>query len=275
MIFLSFNNHDKPIVEPIALSLREIFGQEKVFFFPWSIQPGEDIIGKMSDGIGDLKFLFFFVSERSAKSEMVGLEWRNALLRATKGECKIVPVRIDGTDIPHILRTSLYLDFYSNGPETTLSQIINVVQGLSTYTTPEENFSNLSALVTHLNPCHTTIRVTASHYPEHGCEIILATNPAHKIYLSPPIVSGSYMMGPDYGVRELNSGIKSKLVGWKAPDGLISPRFPLEFYALKQGFSPGMAVPSALIETIEIHDVLHRAGSSELKSIPTEVMREF
>ena len=43
MIFLSHNSKDKHIVEPIAIKLRDEFGQDNVFYDSWSIQPG----GKM------------------------------------------------------------------------------------------------------------------------------------------------------------------------------------------------------------------------------------
>lgn len=40
MIFLSHNWKDKPVVEQIALRLRNIYGQNNVFYDSWSIQPG-------------------------------------------------------------------------------------------------------------------------------------------------------------------------------------------------------------------------------------------
>lgn len=43
-IFLSHNYHDKPVVEQVAIKLRDIFGEKNVFYDSWSIQPGESII---------------------------------------------------------------------------------------------------------------------------------------------------------------------------------------------------------------------------------------
>ena len=51
MIFLSHNSKDKIIVEPIAIKLREVFGQDNVFYDSWSIQPGDGIIDKMNEGL--------------------------------------------------------------------------------------------------------------------------------------------------------------------------------------------------------------------------------
>lgn len=68
MIFLSHNFKDG-----------DIFGQENVFYDSWSIQPGDGIIDKMNDGLTQCKLFFFFVSNNSLNSEMVKLEWLNAL----------------------------------------------------------------------------------------------------------------------------------------------------------------------------------------------------
>ncbi|NMB49512.1 MAG: TIR domain-containing protein [Bacteroidales bacterium] len=57
----------------------DIFGQENVFYDSWSIQPGDGIIDKMNDGLTQCKLFFFFVSNNSLNSEMVKLEWQNAL----------------------------------------------------------------------------------------------------------------------------------------------------------------------------------------------------
>lgn len=84
MIFLSHNYKDKDIVEPIAIKLKEIYGQENIFYDSWSIKPGESIIGKMDEGLSKCKWFFFFISNNSLNSSMVGLEWQSALYKATK-----------------------------------------------------------------------------------------------------------------------------------------------------------------------------------------------
>ena len=73
MIFLSHNSKDKHIVEPIAIKLRDEFGQDNVFYDSWSIQPGEGIIAKMNEGIERCEVCFYFVSSNSLNSFMVNL----------------------------------------------------------------------------------------------------------------------------------------------------------------------------------------------------------
>lgn len=140
MIFLSHNHADKPVIEPVALRLREIFGQDKVFYDSWSIQPGDGIIDKMNEGLSSPKFVFFFVSEKSLQSNMVKLEWQNALYKATKGECKIIPVRVDGSTMPPVLLQNVYIDMFANGIEAAIVQIVNVIQGNNTFTPQHMGF---------------------------------------------------------------------------------------------------------------------------------------
>lgn len=63
MIFISHTAKDKAIVEPIALRLAQVYGQNNVFYDSWSIQPGDGIIDKMNEGLTNCKFFFFFVSK--------------------------------------------------------------------------------------------------------------------------------------------------------------------------------------------------------------------
>ncbi|PGH37359.1 MAG: TIR domain-containing protein, partial [Candidatus Nephrothrix sp. EaCA] len=61
-IFLSYTRADQPIVEPVALRLEDIFGQEQVFYDSWSIRPGDGIIDQINKGLEAPEFVFFFVS---------------------------------------------------------------------------------------------------------------------------------------------------------------------------------------------------------------------
>ena len=91
-IFISHNYNDKAIIEPIAVKLASLYGSENIFYDSWSIQPGEGIIDKMNEGLFECDFFFFFVSKNSLQSNMVKLEWQNALFKATKNTVKLIPV---------------------------------------------------------------------------------------------------------------------------------------------------------------------------------------
>lgn len=166
MIFLSHTHSDKPVVEPIALRLLEIFGEERVFYDSWSIQPGDGIIDMMNAGLENPRFVFFFVSEASLKSKMVELEWQNALMKATKGECKIIPVKLDGSKMPAVLTQTLYIDMFHNGMDVAVQQIIGVIQGTKGFEPAHESFSNLTWSVEGEPTKELVITVRASHLME-------------------------------------------------------------------------------------------------------------
>lgn len=146
MIFLSHNYNDKPIVEQVALRLKNVYGQDNVFYDSWSIQPGDGIIDKMNEGLTNCKFFFFFISKNSLNSAMVKLEWQNALVKAAQKAIKFIPIRLDKTELPFLLTQSLYIDLYSQGLEVATRQIIDVIQGTNTFQNPNAKFSNLIAV---------------------------------------------------------------------------------------------------------------------------------
>lgn len=126
-IFLSHNHNDKQVVEPVALKLASIFGQDEVFYDSWSIHPGDGIIDQMSKGLEAPKFVFFFVSANSLASGMVKLEWQNALYSATQGKTRLIPVRVDGSDMPAVLRQTLFIDMHTIGLTAAIAQIVSVI----------------------------------------------------------------------------------------------------------------------------------------------------
>ncbi|MDA3845643.1 MAG: toll/interleukin-1 receptor domain-containing protein [Vallitaleaceae bacterium] len=165
MIFLSHNHKDKAIVEHIAIKLTEVFSQDQIFYDSWSMQPGDGIIDKMNEGLGDCKLFLFFVSKNSLQSNMVKLEWQNALIKATRGETKIIPVKLDDCLMPPILLQSIYIDLFSNGLDVAVRQIVDVVSGRNTYQKGYQEFSNLKAYATR-SDSKVTVECCAEHYLE-------------------------------------------------------------------------------------------------------------
>lgn len=145
MIFLSHNSNDKAVVEQVAIKLKGIYGQENVFYDSWSIQPGDGIIDKMEQGLTNCQYFFFFVSKNSLKSNLVKMEWQNALFKAAQNAIKFIPIRLDTSTLPILLTQSLYVDLFSNGLDVAIRQIVDVVNGTNTYRESSTQFSNLVA----------------------------------------------------------------------------------------------------------------------------------
>ena len=166
LIFVSHNSKDKIVVEPIAIKLSEVFGKENVFYDSWSIQPGDGIIDKMNIGLEEMAYFLFFISRNSLSSEMVKLEWQNALLKATKGKCKFIPIKLDDCFAPAIILQNLYIDFYNYGFDVGISQLISVLRGENTFIPNQREFKNVIGKTTIISNNHFDIEIMATHFQE-------------------------------------------------------------------------------------------------------------
>ncbi len=189
MIFISYSHKDKEVVAPIAETIRKTFGDEKVFFDQWSIQPGDFFLEKMEGGLASFRYFFFFMSKNSLSSQMVGLEWRNALMKVVKGEATLIPVKLDDCLIPNILMQNLYINLYGCGIEFAVRQIIDVVLGKNTYK-PEDVrvFQNIRAYISGADR-QMTIEFRAELYAEpHSKYLILIDNNEDEVSCEAPNV---------------------------------------------------------------------------------------
>lgn len=255
MIFISHTHADKPVVEPIAIALREIFGEESVFYDSWAIKPGDGIIEKINEGLSSPKFVFFFVSERSLQSEMVKLEWQNSLLKATKGECKIVPVRVDGSNMPPLLAQNLYIDMYTQGITVAKQQIIGVIQGTKGFSPSHESFSNLTWHVTQDLGTEIIIKVVASHLMEPVPSfVVLLNNTQSEVNVSlvnNGVTQGGYTEGVIISGQQVNAFAIAPL------GGAVTPKHPLEIKVEALGGS-----------RINLRGVLHKSSAEEYTALP-------
>ena len=144
MIFLSYNHEDSCLVEPIAVALRKIFGQDSIFYDGWSIQPGDHIVESMDKALEKCEVFFLFISKNSIDSGMVKLEWQSILHKATKGEIRLVPVRLDPFPVPTILSDLSWLDAFTNGMDITTRQIIDVASGQNIFRQKYDLQNNLN-----------------------------------------------------------------------------------------------------------------------------------
>ena len=166
MIFISHTFKDKPIVEPFAIGLANVYGNDNVFYDSWSIQPGDGIIDKMNSGLTDSNIFFFFISENSLQSKMVQLEWQNALMDSVKGNIKFIPVRLDKCTLPIIMKQTLFLDVFTNGVDVVLRQMIDVIEGRNTFSGENKKFENVKAKIQFVNSKRILIEIFAEYYME-------------------------------------------------------------------------------------------------------------
>lgn len=222
-IFISHNSNDKQIVEPIAIRLAQVYGQSNVFYDSWSIQPGDGIIDKMNSGLFECDFFFFFVSKNSLQSKMVKLEWQNALLQATKGLVRLIPVKLDDCMMPAILLQNLYIDIYGKGLEYGFRQIVDVINNQNTFQGQFQTYENVRATINPIAGGY-KIEIAAITYFEPIARflILIDCNPKE---LSVNCTSDSMRMTGTHEDLKLNNGLICNALVESISRG-IAPGFP-------------------------------------------------
>lgn len=255
MIFISHNYKDKAIVESIAMRLSSIFGQEKVFYDSWSIQPGDGIIDKMNEGLSNCKVFLFFVSNNSLNSNMVKLEWQNAIMKMTNGQTKIIPVRLDNCMMPTILLQSLYIDLFQNGMEVAIRQIVDVSSGNNTFT---PQFTEISNLVAYKSwECDKLIvECVAQYYMDPITRFLFATENTEDQILYKVRGVSIAMTGFSIGQMENSNGTKLNSVNIVFPQCIIP------------GYSQILEISAVTDAPIDIVGVLHEKQRDKWEMIP-------
>ncbi len=227
MIFLSHTHADKLHVDPIAQRLAAAFGENNIFYDSWSIQPGDGVVDKMSEALARCRFFFFFVSKKSLTSNMVKLEWQNAVLKSTKGETRIIPVKLDDCLMPPILLQTLYIDFFNQGPENALRQMVDVISERNTYIPgPQGGFQNVRGYV-YRGSETVTIEFRAEAYMEpHSRYMLLLDNTEDEILWH----------APEESMVQTNFHTDLQLTGGQDPGRRVNALFMARETATSPGF---------------------------------------
>ena len=67
-----------------------------------------------------------------------------AFYAASKGKTRVIPIRVDGAEMPAVLRQTLFIDMHTIGLDAAIAQIEGVTQGHTSFTPQHQGFSNLS-----------------------------------------------------------------------------------------------------------------------------------
>jgi hypothetical protein len=256
-IFLSHNHADKPIVEPVAVRLAGIFGVDQVFYDSWSIRPGDGIIDQMNKGLEAPEYVFFFVSAQSLASQMVKLEWQNALHAATRGKTRMIPIRVDGSPMPALLTQTLYIDMFTIGLEAAIAQIVSVAQGSASFTPQHQGFSNLTFSAEPGADGSIAVTIRASHLMEPNPSFILLTKNSEEQISWSHAGNEAFFGGFNKNVLITSNGEHIHAISFKTMGGAITPRHPLRINLGKKTEA-----------SLTLLEVRHQAGENVWEPIP-------
>jgi TIR domain len=111
-VFISHRGADSDLAEKLATELRR--AGHHTWLDTWEVEIGDQIIGKMNDGLGKSTYLVLCYSS-IGMAPWMNIEWMSALSRQLNGEgVKVLPVRLSGREGPPILSGTKYADLTSN-----------------------------------------------------------------------------------------------------------------------------------------------------------------
>ncbi len=125
-VFISHSSVDKQIATTIAQSLQN--AGVDVWFDEWALNPGDSLVAKIETGVADSNTVVFMISESSINSQWVRGEI-NAFLNAdfSRRDIRIIPVRLDNSEIPLLLRDRLYIDLRGHDKSRAINQLVTLV----------------------------------------------------------------------------------------------------------------------------------------------------
>jgi hypothetical protein len=260
MIFISYNHKDKEIVSDIASKLAIVFGRESVFYDEWSIQPGDDIIDKMNQGLETMSYFFFFMSRNSLTSEMVKLEWQNALFMKAQKKIKFIPVKLDDCNVPAILLQNLYINIYGQGLEYGLRQMIDVVSGISTNNIVNTKYHNVRATANiSSDKKEIKIEISAQTYFEPSPQFFVLHGNKNEDIRFKLSSNGMYYSGQHDNIK-LNNGTTHNAF-FAGFDKGLNPGYPIRFEMKSDN-------------QIDFHGIMKSFKENEYEMIPTNMITE-
>lgn len=81
----------------------------EVWLDDWELRPGDSLMDRIFDqGLGQADVFVIVLSANSIESPWVREELNNAAVRRIEGHCRVVPVVLDGVEVPEVLRDTVY-----------------------------------------------------------------------------------------------------------------------------------------------------------------------
>ncbi|MDX9988720.1 toll/interleukin-1 receptor domain-containing protein [Thiothrix unzii] len=112
-VFLSHSSKDKELARKISIDL--VNKGVDVWFDEWEIFVGDSITNKIQSGLSESKLLIVFLSKDSIKSGWVEKEWQSKMENeAITKKVTILPLKVDNTPMPQLLKDKKYADFNKN-----------------------------------------------------------------------------------------------------------------------------------------------------------------
>jgi hypothetical protein len=124
--FISRTGRDREYAIWIAWHLEQ--AGYPVIIQDWDFRTGSDFLERMQKALQRAKRVLAVVSKAYFESHWSTVEWRDALFPDSRGEERLVLVRIDKVEMPPLLRSRIYIDLTGLNEKEALKVLIEGVK---------------------------------------------------------------------------------------------------------------------------------------------------
>ncbi len=133
-VFLSYQNLDESFATKLASRIQSENYNDKnlrVFFAPWDIAPGDNIVSKINDGLSKAKFFLLVISPEALSAEWPSAEQSAAIYSDPSGRLRrVIPIMRRYCSLPPLLRIRNYANFVKDSDfEIQFQRILKVITG--------------------------------------------------------------------------------------------------------------------------------------------------
>jgi TIR domain len=111
VVFISYSWKDKSVADRVRESIPDQF---EVWIDREQIGPGESVSKAILDGLNGSDYYVLLISENSVSSNWVKREIATAFELANKTKLSVIPVLLQGAEVPFEFKGLLYIDFRSS-----------------------------------------------------------------------------------------------------------------------------------------------------------------
>jgi hypothetical protein len=128
LVFISHSSSDKGIAMELAEHLRD--NGLDVWIDHEQIRAGDSILRGIENGLKTCDAIFLLISARSVESPWCRAEYEPLLMNEIEnGPTTVIPVRLDDTDVPLLLRPKDYIDLRSGITAETIGRLLDAAKG--------------------------------------------------------------------------------------------------------------------------------------------------
>ena len=129
-LFVSYQKADEEFATKVATAIEATGEGLRVFFAPWDIAPGKNIVSEIDVALGKARFFGLVLSPDYLKADWPSGEASAAIFADPAGRLgRVIPIMHTKCQLPALLRFRRYVDFEGLGFDLGIAFIVCVLKG--------------------------------------------------------------------------------------------------------------------------------------------------